>query len=117
MWCSSPAPTTHPAKRFVAGSRRLLDLVPSILIVDEAYGEFSSQPGAVSLVEEYPNKLVVTRTVSKAFAFAGRLGYLVAATPVPGLLPAQTRSGKAAELGHHLRGQATRQRPLRPHPS
>ena len=59
--------------------RRLLDVVPGILIVDEAYGEFSSQPSAVSLIEEYPTKLVVTRTMSKAFAFAGgRLGYLVA---------------------------------------
>ena len=59
--------------------RRLLDVVPGILIVDEAYGEFSSQPTAVALVREYPAKLVVTRTMSKAFAFAGgRLGYLVA---------------------------------------
>ncbi|HYB81947.1 MAG TPA: histidinol-phosphate transaminase [Mycobacterium sp.] len=59
--------------------RRLLDVVPGILIVDEAYGEFSSQPSAVALVEEYPTKLVVTRTMSKAFAFAGgRLGYLIA---------------------------------------
>jgi histidinol-phosphate aminotransferase len=61
--------------------RRLLDAAPGILIVDEAYGEFSAQPSAVTLVEEYPTKLVVTRTMSKAFAFAGgRLGYL-AATP------------------------------------
>lgn len=59
--------------------RRLLDVVPGILIVDEAYGEFSSQPSAVTLVEQYPTKLIVTRTMSKAFAFAGgRLGYLVA---------------------------------------
>jgi histidinol-phosphate aminotransferase len=58
--------------------RRLLDAVPGILIVDEAYGEFSSQPSAVALVDEYPTRLVVTRTMSKAFAFAGgRLGYLV----------------------------------------
>jgi histidinol-phosphate aminotransferase len=63
--------------------RRLLDVVPGILIVDEAYGEFSSQPSAVALVEEYPTKLVVTRTMSKAFAFAGgRLGYLVATPAV-----------------------------------
>lgn len=51
--------------------RRLLDVVPGILIVDEAYGEFSSQPSAIGLVEEYPTKLIVTRTMSKAFAFAG----------------------------------------------
>ena len=38
--------------------RRLLDVVPGILIVDEAYGEFSSQPTAVALVREYPAKLV-----------------------------------------------------------
>ena len=63
--------------------RRLLDATPGILIVDEAYGEFSAQPSAVALVEEYPTKLVVTRTMSKAFAFAGgRLGYLVATPAV-----------------------------------
>jgi len=63
--------------------RRLLDVVPGILIVDEAYGEFSSQPSAVELVEEYPTKLIVSRTMSKAFAFAGgRLGYLIATPAV-----------------------------------
>ena len=63
--------------------RRLLDVVPGILIVDEAYGEFSSQPSAVELVGEYPAKLIVSRTMSKAFAFAGgRLGYLIATPAV-----------------------------------
>lgn len=63
--------------------RRLLDVVPGILIVDEAYGEFSSEPSAVALVGEYPTKLIVSRTMSKAFAFAGgRLGYLVATPAV-----------------------------------
>jgi histidinol-phosphate aminotransferase len=67
--------------------RLLLDAVSSqnagILIVDEAYGEFSSQPSAVTLIAEFPTKLVVTRTMSKAFAFAGgRLGYLIAAPAV-----------------------------------
>ncbi|MBJ7338478.1 histidinol-phosphate transaminase [Mycolicibacterium sp.] len=59
--------------------RRLLDVAPGIVIVDEAYGEFSSQPSAVHLLADYPATLIVTRTMSKAFAFAGgRLGYLVA---------------------------------------
>ncbi|HEY3995982.1 MAG TPA: histidinol-phosphate transaminase [Mycobacterium sp.] len=63
--------------------RRLLDVVPGILIVDEAYGEFSAQPSAAALVEEYPTKLIVSRTMSKAFAFAGgRLGYLIATPAV-----------------------------------
>ncbi len=76
--------------------RRLLDVVPGILIVDEAYGEFSSQPSAVALVEEYPTRLVVSRTMSKAFAFAGgRLGYLVA---TPALIDAML----LVRLPYHL---------------
>jgi histidinol-phosphate aminotransferase len=71
----------------LADLRRLLDALSSqqggILIVDEAYGEFSSQPSAVALLSDYPAKLIVTRTMSKAFAFAGgRLGYLIAAPAV-----------------------------------
>jgi len=64
----------------LADLRRLLDAMDGgIVIVDEAYGEFSSQPSAVALLEEYPAKLIVSRTMSKAFAFAGgRLGYLIA---------------------------------------
>ena len=64
--------------------RRLLEaMTTGLLIVDEAYGEFSSQRSAVSLIDDYPAKLVVTRTMSKAFAFAGgRLGYLIAAPAV-----------------------------------
>jgi histidinol-phosphate aminotransferase len=59
--------------------RALLDVAPGIVIVDEAYGEFSSRASAVRLLAEFPTKLIVTRTMSKAFAFAGgRLGYLIA---------------------------------------
>lgn len=64
--------------------RRVLEaMTGGILIVDEAYGEFSSQPSAVALLDDYPTKLIVSRTMSKAFAFAGgRLGYLAAAPAV-----------------------------------
>ena len=56
--------------------------VNGLLVVDEAYAEFSSEISAVTLIENYPN-LVVIRTMSKAFAFAGaRLGYLVANSEV-----------------------------------
>lgn len=51
-----------------------------IVMVDEAYAEFmpEGEPSALSLLEGRP-RLVVSRTMSKAFAFAGgRLGYLVA---------------------------------------
>ena len=64
--------------------RQVLDAMTSgMLIVDEAYGEFSSRPSAIALLDEYPARLIVSRTMSKAFAFAGgRLGYLVAAPAV-----------------------------------
>jgi histidinol-phosphate aminotransferase len=57
---------------------------PGIVVVDEAYAEFrrASTPSALSLLARYP-RLVVTRTMSKAFAFAGgRLGYLAAQSAV-----------------------------------
>jgi histidinol-phosphate aminotransferase len=57
---------------------------PGMVIVDEAYAEFA-RPGsrsAVSLLPRYP-RLVVTRTMSKAFAVAGlRVGYAAAGKPV-----------------------------------
>ena len=50
--------------------------VSGLLIVDEAYAEFSRDISALTLIENNPN-VVVIRTMSKAFAFAGvRLGYL-----------------------------------------
>ncbi|PBI99374.1 Histidinol-phosphate aminotransferase [Rhodococcus erythropolis] len=71
-------PTGHSVG--IAELRRILDVAPGIVIVDEAYAEFSAAPSAMTLIDEFPAKLVVTRTMSKAFAFAGgRLGYLAAA--------------------------------------
>lgn len=52
----------------------------AVVVVDEAYAEFArpGTPSALTLLEGRP-RLVVTRTMSKAFAFAGgRLGYLAA---------------------------------------
>ncbi len=52
----------------------------AIVVVDEAYAEFAREgtPSALTLLEGRP-RLVVTRTMSKAFALAGgRLGYLAA---------------------------------------
>lgn len=56
----------------------LAQIVPGLLVVDEAYAEFSDELSAVRLIDKYPH-VVVIRTMSKAFSFAGvRLGYLVA---------------------------------------
>nr|WP_245190395.1 histidinol-phosphate transaminase [Leucobacter exalbidus] len=55
------------------------DAFDGMLIVDEAYFEFDNErESAVTLLEGRP-RLLVSRTMSKAFAFAGvRLGYLAA---------------------------------------
>ena len=51
--------------------------VGGLLVVDEAYAEFSQEKSAVTLIADNPHVLVI-RTMSKAFAFAGaRVGYLV----------------------------------------
>ncbi len=56
--------------------------VGGLTIIDEAYAEFSEQPSTIELLSEYLN-LVVIRTMSKAFSFAGvRVGYLAAGKEV-----------------------------------
>jgi histidinol-phosphate aminotransferase len=61
---------------------------PGMVIVDEAYAEFARDPAgtALNLLPSFP-RLVVTRTMSKAFALAGaRVGYLAADPAVIGAL-------------------------------
>jgi len=56
------------------------DAAQGLVVVDEAYAEFARDgaPTALALLPRYP-RLVVTRTMSKAFALAGaRVGYLAA---------------------------------------
>jgi histidinol-phosphate aminotransferase len=74
----------------------LVDAAPGIVVVDEAYAEFSDRPSAVGLLRTHGHKLVVSRTMSKAFAFAGgRLGYLAAA-------PAVVDALQLVRLPYHL---------------
>jgi histidinol-phosphate aminotransferase len=68
-----------------------------IVVVDEAYGEFrrAGIPSALVLLPQHRN-LVVTRTMSKAFALAGaRVGYLAAA-------PAICDAIRVVRLPYHL---------------
>jgi histidinol-phosphate aminotransferase len=60
--------------------RAAYDATDGIVFVDEAYGEFmpDDAPSALTLLPGRP-RLIVSRTMSKAFAFAGaRVGYLAA---------------------------------------
>ena len=82
-----------------------------VVVVDEAYGEFR-RTGTPSALERLPahRNLVVTRTMSKAFALAGaRVGYLAADPAItdairvvrlPYHLSAVTQAAALAALGH-----------------
>ena len=84
---------------------------PGMVVVDEAYAEFAREGTgtALALLPRYP-RLVVTRTMSKAFALAGaRVGYLAADPAVidalllvrlPYHLSAQTQATARAALAH-----------------
>ncbi len=72
----------------------------AIVVVDEAYQEFARYPErtAVTLLPEFGN-LVVSRTMSKAFALAGgRVGYIAAA-------PAIVDACRIVRLPYHLSAQ------------
>ncbi len=75
--CGPNNPTGTPLERDVIEAA--YDAFDGILIVDEAYHEFDAErESAVTLLPGRP-RLLVSRTMSKAFAFAGvRLGYLAA---------------------------------------
>lgn len=58
----------------------------AVIVVDEAYGEFSGQPSATALIDTFPN-IAVLRTLSKAHALAAaRIGTLIAAPELIGVL-------------------------------
>jgi histidinol-phosphate aminotransferase len=76
--CSPNNPTGTPLP--IETIEAAYEATEGILIVDEAYAEFTPDhiPSAVSLLPGRP-RLAVSRTMSKAFAFAGaRVGYLAA---------------------------------------
>ncbi|MBO0810482.1 MAG: histidinol-phosphate transaminase [Microlunatus sp.] len=75
----------------------LSEAAPGVIVIDEAYAEFA-RPGTRSALELLPKfpRLAVSRTMSKAFAFAGgRLGYLAAA-------PAFVDALRIVRLPYHL---------------
>jgi histidinol-phosphate aminotransferase len=77
---NNPTGTALP----LADVEAILAAAPGVVIVDEAYGEFrrAGTPSALSVLPTAP-RLIVTRTMSKAFALAGgRLGYLAASAAV-----------------------------------
>jgi histidinol-phosphate aminotransferase len=105
--CSPNNPTGRAEPR--ATVEAVLAAAPGLVIVDEAYGQFSPW-SALELRGPARPGLVVTRTFSKTWAMAGtRLGYLVAdaavvraceAVVLPYHLSAQTQVAGLLALGH-----------------
>ncbi|GGO64593.1 histidinol-phosphate aminotransferase [Microbacterium nanhaiense] len=107
--CSPNNPTGTPVSLDVVEA--VYEASRGIVIVDEAYHEFASAdtPSALTLLDGR-ERLVVSRTMSKAFAFAGaRVGYLAADPAVidalrlvrlPYHLSAVTQAAAVAALRH-----------------
>jgi histidinol-phosphate aminotransferase len=107
--CSPNNPTGTPVSLDVI--QAVYDATEGIVVVDEAYAEFAAE-GAESALSLLPGRprLMVSRTMSKAFAFAGaRVGYLAADAAVidalrlvrlPYHLSAFTQAAAEAALAH-----------------
>ncbi|MGA2303346.1 MAG: histidinol-phosphate transaminase [Acidimicrobiales bacterium] len=94
--CSPNNPTgrAEPQGTVVA----ILESAPGLVVVDEAYGQFSGWSALALRGPQHPG-LVVTRTFSKTWAMAGaRLGYAVAD-------PEVVRACEAVVLPYHLSTQ------------
>ncbi|MBN2733172.1 MAG: histidinol-phosphate transaminase [Balneolaceae bacterium] len=78
--CSPNNPTGNLLNR--EKIERLVDEFPGIVVIDEAYIDFSKQESYASKVRNYPN-LVVLQTMSKSFGLAGiRLGTAFASAEI-----------------------------------
>ncbi|MDG5768097.1 histidinol-phosphate transaminase [Balneolales bacterium ANBcel1] len=76
MLCSPNNPTANSLGE--KEIRRILNDFKRLVVVDEAYVDFSSRESLCSLIDEYPN-LVVLQTLSKAFGMAAiRMGAALA---------------------------------------
>ena len=79
VFLTSPNNPTGTALE-IADIERVCQAAPGVVVVDEAYAEFRREgtPSALSMLSDHP-RLIVSRTMSKAFALAGaRVGYLAA---------------------------------------
>ena len=82
--CSPNNPTGNNI--MLSKMKALIENFQGIVVVDEAYIDFSTQKSVSNWLEEYPN-LVVSQTFSKAWGLAGiRMGIALANEPIIALL-------------------------------
>ncbi len=78
--CSPNNPTANDLKQ--TDLLKLATKFPGIVVIDEAYIDFSSRESSAQLVQQYPN-LVVLQTFSKSFGLAGiRLGIAISSPEI-----------------------------------
>lgn len=78
--CSPNNPTGNSFK--ASNIKRLLNEFKGIVVIDEAYIDFSKEDSWVSRLGQFPN-LIVTQTLSKAYGMAGiRLGICYASSEI-----------------------------------
>ncbi|WP_294070086.1 histidinol-phosphate transaminase [Proteiniphilum sp. UBA1028] len=76
----------NPSGNRLKNVERLLEKFPGIVIVDEAYIDFCSEPSYTERLSRYPN-LIVMQTFSKAWALASaRVGIAYASTAIIALM-------------------------------
>ncbi len=91
----------------VLGAAARVELEPPIVVVDEAYHEFSA--GSVARLRARFPQLVVVRTVSKAFALPSvRVGWAVAARPTIARLERVRPPGSISTISAALAARALR---------
>ncbi len=89
----------------------------ALVVVDEAYLEFSGAPSAAPLIDRFPN-IVVLKTLSKAWGLAGaRCGFLIADPSVAALMqvvrapyPISAAAARAVEAVFDAKGEVLMRR-------
>src|SRR5690606_27077788 len=78
----------NPTGNLIASEKilKLLNTFKGLIVIDEAYIDFSNEESWISKLPEFPN-LIITQTLSKAYGLAGiRLGICYASAEIISIL-------------------------------
>ncbi len=114
---NNPTGTDVPIEQIEELAKELSER--ALVVVDEAYLEFSQAASATTLLEKYPN-IVVLKTLSKAWGLAGaRCGFLIADPAVAALMqivrppyPISSASARLVETVFNAKGENAMRRSI-----
>ena len=82
MLPNNPTGNSFSEKKIIG----ILKNFKGLVVIDEAYIDFSTKPSWIERLQDYPN-LIITQTLSKAYGMAGiRLGICIASREIISLL-------------------------------